>query len=70
MSVNLNIPVVNFSWLHALISKSGNQSQIALERYFLKRSDSGFNFDQLKAAYFYRKTLRKGFLHAHTIIGK
>ena len=70
MSVNLNIPVVSVSWLQALISGSGNQSQVALERFFIKRTDHGFNFDQLKAAYFYRKTLRKGFLNGHTIIGK
>ena len=70
MSVNLNIPVVSVSWLQCLISKSENKNQIALERFFLKRTDRGFNFDQLKAAYFYRKTLRKGFLEGYTIIGK
>jgi hypothetical protein len=27
------------------------------------------NYDQLKAAYFYRKTLKAGFLTGHVIIG-
>lgn len=69
MCVNLNIPVVSVAWLQCLTSHSGRQTQMALERFFLQRTDRGCNMDQLKAAYFYRKTLGKGFLHGHTIIG-
>ena len=70
MSVNSNIPVVSVNWLQCLVSKSSKKNPVALERFFLKRTDRGVNFDQLKAAYFYRKTLAKGFLQGHTIIGK
>ena len=70
MCVNLNIPVVSVTWLQCLTNDSGSQTQVALERFFLKRTEHTYNFDQLKAAYFYRKTLGKGFLHGHTIIGK
>lgn len=69
MCVNLNIPVVSVAWLQCLTDHSRSQAQVAVERFFLKRTDRSLNFDQLKAAYFYRKTLGKGFLHGHTIIG-
>jgi hypothetical protein len=66
MSVNLNIPVVSFDWLECLSSQAN--VQVSPERFFMKRPEAR-NYDQLKAAYFYRKTLKTGFLFGYTIIG-
>ena len=67
MSVNMNIPVVSIDWLDSLIT---NQDSVSLERFFLKRTNrSNVNYDKLKAAFFYRKHLKRGFLTGHNIIG-
>ena len=70
MSVNLNIPVISVEWLECLTSNTSSQPQVSPERFFIKRTSvGGSNYDQLKAAYFYRKTLKTGFLFGHVILG-
>lgn len=66
VSVNLNIPVVGMDWVETLIEKNG--SNMALDRFFLKKHKYCGVYDQLKAAFYYRKSLGKGFLTNHVII--
>lgn len=66
--VNLNIPVLGMEWVEHLIEKKA--ANFGLDRFFLKRHQDSQAFDQLKAAFYYRKSLGKGFLTGHCVISK